>query len=115
MQDSVHERHAAYWARSLRIVLLVLTLWFLVSLGCGVLFRGWLDRVLPSIGGAPFGFWIAQQGAIVVFIGLLILYMTLMNRLDDDYHYSDDDEEGVGESGVGPTHIAHEANAGGQS
>ena len=113
MQDSVHERHAAYWAKSLRIVLLVLSVWFFVSLGCGVLFRDQLDSMLPSIGGAPFGFWIAQQGAIVVFILLLVTYMLLMNRLDDEYHYGDGDDEGVGESGAGPAHVDH--GEGGQS
>lgn len=114
MQDSIHQRHAKYWAKSLRVVALILGLWFLVSLGCGVLFRETLDAALPAIGGAPFGFWVAQQGAIVVFVLLLVLYMTLMNHLDDKFHYGDDDAEGAGESGEGPAHIAHE-DRGGQS
>lgn len=78
-----------YWAASLRIVLGILALWFSVSLGCGVLFRDFLDASLPNIGGAPFGFWMAQQGAIIGFLVLLFLYMILMNRLDRAHGYED--------------------------
>ena len=35
-------------------------------------------------GGAPLGFWMAQQGSILCFVGLLIAYSFLMNRLDEN-------------------------------
>jgi len=71
-----------HWVGSLRIVVFILSLWILLSLGCGVLFREWLDTNLPNVGGAPFGFWMAQQGSIIGFLILLFLYMVLMNALD---------------------------------
>lgn len=71
-----------HWVGSLRIVLFILSLWLVISLGCGVLFRDWLDEVMPNVGGAPFGFWMAQQGAILGFLVLLLLYMVMMNALD---------------------------------
>lgn len=74
---------------SLRVVVFILTSWFLVSLGCGVLFREFLDANLPSIGGAPFGFWMAQQGSIIGFLVLLVVYMVLMNRIDETYGYDE--------------------------
>ncbi len=80
-------RHDAYWSRSLGVVRIVLAIWAFLSLGCGILFRDFLDQYLPSIGGAPLGFWMAQQGSIVGFLGLLLLYMVLMNRLDRQYDY----------------------------
>lgn len=76
------KKQDAYWVNSLRIVILVLSLWLFVSLGCGVVFRQWLDSALPNVGGAPFGFWMAQQGAIIGFLILLVLYMVMMNALD---------------------------------
>ena len=82
----------SYWASSLKIVLFILAIWFLVSLGCGILFREWLDAALPKIGGAPFGFWMAQQGAIICFLGLLLLYMFLMNRLDRKSGFEEGDQ-----------------------
>lgn len=82
----------SYWSKSLRIVLCILVCWFLISLGCGVLFRGWLDATLPPIGGAPFGFWMAQQGSIIGFLVLLVVYMVCMNRLDTKHGYGDGDQ-----------------------
>ena len=79
----------AHWSKSLRVVFVILLLWFFVSLGCGVLFREFLDANLPSIGGAPFGFWMAQQGAIIGFLCLLFLYMVLMNRIDEQHGYDE--------------------------
>ena len=78
-----------YWTKSLRIVGFILVLWALVSLGCGILFRDILDNVLPSVGGAPFGFWMAQQGSIIGFLVLLFLYMLLMNGLDRAHGFND--------------------------
>ena len=87
------EKLRAYWSKGLRVVALILSLWFLLSLGCGILFRGFLDANLPAVGGAPFGFWMAQQGSIVGFIVLLVTYMILMNRLDSQYGYREGDKE----------------------
>jgi putative solute:sodium symporter small subunit len=67
-----------------------LAVWFSVSFGCGILFREWLDAYAPQIGSAPFGFWMAQQGAIICFVLLLVLYAFLMNRLDAKHGYTAD-------------------------
>ena len=86
-------RQTVYWTKSLQIVLFILAIWFVVSLGCGVLFREKLDALLPPMGGAPFGFWMAQQGAIIGFLVLLFLYMVLMNSLDAKSGFDQEDEE----------------------
>ena len=83
----------AYWSKSLKIVKGILFLWAAISLGCGILFRDLLDSVLPSVGGAPFGFWMAQQGSIIGFLVLLFVYMLLMNRLDRQYGFGDEDKQ----------------------
>ncbi len=74
-----------YWKACLRFVLCLLTVWFFVSFVCGILLREWLDANAPSIGSAPFGFWMAQQGSIISFVVLLIVYAVGMNRLDRGY------------------------------
>ena len=73
----------------LKITLVLLAIWFMVSLGCAVLFRGWMDTNMPMIGNAKFGFWMAQQGSIICFVLLLIVYKVLMQRLDDKHGYSE--------------------------
>jgi len=45
-----------------------------------------------SIGGAPLGFWMAQQGSIICFVFLLIAYAFFMNKLDAKYGYEEEDE-----------------------
>ena len=86
-------RSDAYWRQSLYVVLLVLGIWGFISLGCGILFRDFLDATMPGVGHAPFGFWMAQQGSIVGFLLLLFLYMTLMNRLDRLHGYDKEDSQ----------------------
>lgn len=79
-----------YWSTSLKITLSILVLWFILSLVGPVLFRQWLDNTLPAVGGAPFGFWMAQQGSIIGFVLLLVVHMLLMNRLDKQHGYSEE-------------------------
>ena len=74
--------HQKYWKACLKLVLSLLTVWFLVSFGCGILLREWLDANAPQVGSAPFGFWMAQQGSIIFFVIILIVYAVGMNRLD---------------------------------
>jgi putative solute:sodium symporter small subunit len=79
----------AYWRENLTLMGILLAIWFVVSFGAGILFRDWLDQF--SIGGAPLGFWFAQQGAIYVFVVLIFVYSALMGRLERKYNMSDDD------------------------
>jgi putative solute:sodium symporter small subunit len=85
---STHEHHIRYWRKNLVLVFILLAIWFTVSLGSGILFRDWLDANFPNVGNAPFGFWMAQQGSIICFVGLLIVYKVLMNRLEGEEGFS---------------------------
>lgn len=83
---------ASYQRSSLIIVIVLLSVWAFVSFGCGILFRDWLDTYAPNIGHAPFGFWMAQQGSIICFVLILIVYALLMKRLDARHGYREGDE-----------------------
>jgi len=72
-----------YWSQNLRYLILLLSIWFLVSYGAGILFQDFLDQFM--VGGFPLGFWMAQQGAIYVFVLLIFVYVALMNRLDKKF------------------------------
>ncbi len=76
------EEKRDYWSKSIKWMLILLSIWFLASYGCGIFFRTWLDENFPKIGNAPFGFWMAQQGSIIVFILILVAYAGIMGRLD---------------------------------
>ncbi len=72
-----------YWKTNLRYMVILMSIWFLVSFGCGILFVDALDTI--QIRGFKLGFWFAQQGAIYVFVVLIFVYVYLMNRLDKAY------------------------------
>ena len=83
------EVSSGYWRSNLKILGFVLSVWFFVSFGCGIVFKDFLDQY--SIGGAPLGFWMAQQGSILFFVLLLLLYSCLMNKLDDRHGYGEEE------------------------
>ena len=74
----------SYWRKNLRIMSVLLAIWAMVGLGCGVLFADTLNQF--RLGGFPLGFWFAQQGSIIVFVCLILVYSLLLNRLDDRHH-----------------------------
>ena len=73
-----------YWKQNLRYLLILLSIWFFVSYGCGILFAETLNTI--KIAGFPLGFWFAQQGSIYVFVALIFIYVRLMNKLDAKYN-----------------------------
>ncbi len=72
-----------YWKKNLSYLAILLSIWFVVSYGCGILFADALNSV--KIGGFPLGFWFAQQGSIYVFVILIFIYVRLMNNLDKEF------------------------------
>lgn len=84
--DSAEHRRPdprGYWRANIRLILILLCVWAAVSYGCGILFIEPLNQF--RIGNLPLGFWFAQQGSIYVFIVLIFIYATMMDRLDRRY------------------------------
>lgn len=83
------DQQIAYWRRNLLYVVVVLASWLAVSCGAAILLADPLDGV--RLGGFPLGFWFAEQGAIVAFVGLVAAYVSLMNALDHRHGVFEDD------------------------
>ena len=81
----------SYWNENIRILIFLLSIWFLVSFGFGILLSDWLDQF--QIGGFKLGFWFAKQGSIYVFIILIFIYIYLMNKLDKKYFGEEKSED----------------------
>jgi putative solute:sodium symporter small subunit len=79
----VSEQKQAYWRATIRLILTLLAVWFVVAYLMGIVFAPTLNSV--RIGEAPLGFWIAHNGAIYVFIALIAIYATRMRALDRQY------------------------------
>ena len=75
------------WRASQRITAALLAVWFAVTFGVAYFARE-LSGVLF---GWPFGFWVAAQGALLVFLLLVCLYAHWMGRLDAKYGLAEDD------------------------
>ena len=75
-----------YWKSVRLFTAVLLVVWFLASFGAGIIFREFLDQYY--IGGAPLGFWFAQQGAIYVFLIIIIIYCLGMSHLEKKYDFT---------------------------
>ncbi|NEE00728.1 DUF4212 domain-containing protein [Phytoactinopolyspora halotolerans] len=95
-----HDWRREYWRRNLRLMAVLLVIWFAVSFGCGILFVEQLNEI--SFFDYPLGFWFAQQGSIYTFVLLILVYAVRMDRLDKEFgvdENGDDDEAETGRGG----------------
>ncbi len=82
------QRMQAYWKKNLRTLFILLSIWFLVSFGFGILLVEPLNSF--RLGGFKLGFWFAQQGSIYTFVVLIFIYVYRMNRLDKEFDVNEE-------------------------
>ena len=75
-----------YWRKNLKYLIILLSIWFTVSFGFGIILVDQLNTF--QFFGFKLGFWFAQQGSIYVFVVLIFVYIYLMNRLDKNFRSS---------------------------
>jgi len=78
----------AYWKKNIRLLILLLIVWFFISFGMAILFVDTLDEI--RFFGFKLGFWMAQQGSIYCFIILIFVYVYKINKLDHQYGVDED-------------------------
>jgi putative solute:sodium symporter small subunit len=77
-----------YWKKNLQTLAILLSIWFVISFGCGIL---WVEELNAyRMGGFKLGFWFAQQGSIYGFVVLIFVYVVRMNRLDREFKVNED-------------------------
>ncbi|MCB2082568.1 MAG: DUF4212 domain-containing protein [Sphingomonadaceae bacterium] len=77
----------AYWRENVRLLLILMAIWFACSFGAGILLREFLDQFM--LGGYPLGFWFAQQGSIYIFVALIFYYVVKMKKIERKYDLDD--------------------------
>lgn len=87
VKDETSQIEGAYWQENLRLLVILMTIWFVSSFGAGILFRETLDAV--NLAGYPLGFWFAQQGSIYVFIALIFIYVVRTKQIEQKYDLDD--------------------------
>jgi putative solute:sodium symporter small subunit len=83
----VSDGHRAYWRRNLRLTGVLLGVWFGVTFGVAFFAR----EMDFDFFGWPFSFWVAGQGALVVYVLIVGWYAHAMNRLDREHGVAEDD------------------------
>ena len=78
----------AYWKANLRLMVILLAIWFIVSYGFGIVLADPLNAI--RVGGVGLGFWFAQQGSMYIFVVLIFVYVWRMNKLDREFGVHED-------------------------
>jgi putative solute:sodium symporter small subunit len=78
----------AYWSANIRLVVVLLVIWFIVSYGFGIILAEPLNSI--RVGGVGLGFWFAQQGSMYTFVALIFIYVWRMNKLDREFDVHED-------------------------
>lgn len=74
----------AYWKANLRVMGVLMLIWFIVSFGAGILWIDQLDKF--KLGGFKLGFWFTQQGAMVCFVLIIFAYSWYMKKVDKKFN-----------------------------
>ena len=82
------EKRQQYWRENVRLMVVLLIIWFTISYLCGIVFVEELNTI--RLGGYKLGFWFAQQGSIYVFVVLIFFYAWRMNKLDRQFDVHED-------------------------
>ncbi|MDW8095711.1 MAG: DUF4212 domain-containing protein [Aquificaceae bacterium] len=72
----------SYWRENRNLMLLVLLIWAIVSYGAALI-SGALNKLV--ILGFPLGYYMGAQGALIVFLLLIIFYSKGMDNVDKKY------------------------------
>ena len=83
------DKHREYWGKNLKITGLLLALWFFVTFVLGFFARD----LTFSFFGWPFSFWVAAQGALVVYCLIIWYDARYMNKLDKEYGVAEGESE----------------------
>lgn len=90
MSQNNNVKAQQYWARNIRLLIIMLAIWWAVSYGAGILWADSLNAYTIPGTGFKVGFWFAQQGSIYVFVALIFIYSRLMTKLDQEFDVHED-------------------------
>lgn len=83
MSSFDNKKAKQYWRANVRLMAILLLLWFVCSFVLGIILVNPLNEI--RLGGYKLGFWFAQQGSIYIFVALIFIYSRRMAKLDRDH------------------------------
>jgi len=91
MSELTEQQKKEYWSYNLRLTVTLLVIWFVVAYLLAGIFAGTLNKV--SFLGFPFGYYMAAQGSLIIFVIEIAIYARLMNRKDLEYGIREESEK----------------------
>ena len=88
---SEQEREEAHWRKTTNLMLTHLGIWFFFGYIIHM-FVNVLNKVTIPILGFPLGFYMAAQGALIVFVVQLFLFARQQNKIDREFGFAEDEE-----------------------
>jgi putative solute:sodium symporter small subunit len=81
-------KHREYWGKNLRITAILMFIWFVVTFVVAYYAR----ELSFNFFGWPFSFYMAAQGALIIYVVIIWYYARYMNRLDREYDVHEGEE-----------------------
>ena len=87
---SSKENDKAHWDATTRLMFIHLGIW--VFFGYIIhMFVNVLNQVTIPVLGFPFGFYMAAQGSLIVFVVMLFMFARQQNSIDREHGYAEED------------------------
>ena len=84
------QTHIHYWHKNLKLTLVLLAIWFLVTFVMGF-FAAELARI--NFFGWPLSFYMAAQGSLIVYVALIWFYQKKMHELDIEHDVDEGEDQ----------------------
>lgn len=91
MSDKPSIDRSTYWRKQRIRIGVLLGVWFVVGYLMSIFFIEPLNAL--ELGEMPFGFWMAQQGSIFVFVGLILVFAVISRTLDEQAGVVEEERE----------------------
>jgi putative solute:sodium symporter small subunit len=82
------DKHVHYWRKNLRLTLVLLSIWFVVTFVMGFFAR---ELATITVLGWPLSFYMGAQGSLVVYVVLIWAYEKKMRQLDIEHGVDEGD------------------------
>ena len=83
MSELTEQQKKDYWRYNLRLMVILMVIWFVVGYLLSGLWAAQLNKV--SFLGFPLGYYMAAQGSLIIFVIEIAVYARLMNKKDLEY------------------------------
>ncbi len=90
LQEVSKETRNLYWKKNIRLTIFTMVIWFIVTYVCAFFVKE-LNNIV--ILGFPFGYYMAAQGSLIVFVWLIFNYAFKMNKYDKEFGVEEEEEK----------------------